>query len=78
LERAERRINLLQQEIREYYKNFRVTSNLLELRNLVMVAELMVRCARKRHESRGLHFTLDYPDLDPKLNGVPTVIKPDN
>ncbi|PCJ49540.1 MAG: L-aspartate oxidase [Gammaproteobacteria bacterium] len=76
LERAERRIKLLQQEIREYYVNFRVTSNLLELRNLVMVAELMVACARKRHESRGLHFTLDYPEIDPAMDGIPTVIQP--
>ena len=77
LDRAERRIELLQQEIREYYRNFRVTSNLLELRNLVMVAELMVRCAKKRHESRGLHYTLDYPELDTSLDGIPTVIKSD-
>lgn len=77
LERAERRIQLLQQEIHEYYANFRVTSDLLELRNLVMVAELMVRCARKRHESRGLHFTLDYPELDHAMDGIPTVIRPD-
>jgi len=76
LERAERRIQLLQQEINEYYANFKVTSDLLELRNLVMVAELMVQCAKKRHESRGLHFTLDYPDRDPKLDGVATVLKP--
>ncbi|MCP3672855.1 MAG: L-aspartate oxidase, partial [Gammaproteobacteria bacterium] len=77
LERAERRIQLLQQEINEYYTNFRITSNLLELRNLVMVAELMVRCAMERHESRGLHFTLDYPDIDPEMNNIPTVIYPD-
>jgi len=76
LERAERRIKLLQQEIDEYYVNFRVTSNLLELRNLVMVAELMVRCAISRHESRGLHFTLDYPDIDPALNNKATIIRP--
>jgi len=61
LERALRRINLLQQEIDDYYANFRISNNLLELRNLVQVAELMVRCAMARKESRGLHYTLDYP-----------------
>ena len=62
LERALRRITMLQQEIDEYYANFRVSNNLLELRNLVQVAELIVRCALMRKESRGLHYTLDYPD----------------
>ncbi|MEG5692113.1 L-aspartate oxidase [Enterobacter quasihormaechei] len=62
LERALRRIMMLQQEIDEYYANFRVSNNLLELRNLVQVAELIVRCAMMRKESRGLHYTLDYPD----------------
>jgi len=76
LERAQRRIQLLQNEIYDYYANFRVNSNLLELRNLVMVAELMVRCAQKRHESRGLHFTLDYPELDHNLDGTETVVCP--
>ncbi|MBB7148589.1 L-aspartate oxidase [Escherichia coli] len=63
LERALRRITMLQQEIDEYYAHFRVSNNLLELRNLVQVAELIVRCAMMRKESRGLHFTLDYPEL---------------
>ena len=62
LERALRRITMLQQEIDEYYANFRVSNNLRELRNLVQVAELIVRCAMMRKESRGLHYTLDYPD----------------
>ena len=62
LERALRRITMLQQEIDEYYANFRVSNNLLELRNLVQVAELIVRCAMMRKESRGLHYTLDYPE----------------
>ncbi|MEO3739370.1 L-aspartate oxidase [Kosakonia oryzendophytica] len=74
LERALRRITLLQQEIDEYYAHFRVSNNLLELRNLVQVAELIVRCAMARKESRGLHYTLDYPDLLP--NSGPTVLSP--
>ncbi|MEZ8826308.1 L-aspartate oxidase [Vibrio amylolyticus] len=63
LERALRRIQLLQQETHEYYSHFKVSNNLLELRNLLQVAELMVRCAMQRKESRGLHYTLDYPEL---------------
>jgi L-aspartate oxidase len=76
LERARHRVDLLMAEIDEYYSHFRVTSDLLELRNLVMVADIIIRCAVSRHESRGLHYTLDYPELDPKLDGVPTVITP--
>lgn len=74
LERALRRITLLQQEIDEYYANFRVSNNLLELRNLVQVAELIVRCAMERKESRGLHYTLDYPDQ--LAESGPTVLSP--
>jgi len=63
LERAAHRVALLRQEIAAYYAEFRVTPDLLELRNLVEVADLIVRSAQSRHESRGLHFTTDYPDL---------------
>ncbi|EGE0301149.1 L-aspartate oxidase [Escherichia albertii] len=76
LERALRRINMLQQEIDEYYAHFRVSNNLLELRNLVQVAELIVRCAMMRKESRGLHFTLDYPEL--LTHSGPSILSPGN
>jgi L-aspartate oxidase len=63
LERALNRVNLLKQETRDYYRHFRVTADLVELRNLVEVAELIVRSALARKESRGLHYTLDYPEM---------------
>jgi L-aspartate oxidase len=72
LERAQHRIALLKQEVDEYYSHFRVSNNLLELRNLLTVADLIVRCAQERKESRGLHYNLDYPDL--LENSSPTII----
>ena len=61
--RAERRINLLREEVQDYYTKHRVTKDMLELRNLTLVSELIIACAIQRKESRGLHFTLDYPEL---------------
>jgi L-aspartate oxidase len=74
LERAKHRIDLLRQEVNDYYKNFRVTPDLIELRNLVEVADLIVRSALSRDESRGLHYTLDFPDLLPQAKD--TVLVP--
>ncbi|MBU2894436.1 L-aspartate oxidase [Colwellia sp. D2M02] len=75
LARALHRVELLQREIDEYYRNFKVSNNLLELRNLVQVAELIIRCAMARKESRGLHYTLDYPKMLPQA--LPTILTPD-
>lgn len=75
LERAMRRIQLLNEEVNEYYSNFRVSNNLLELRNLLQVAELMVRCALERKESLGLHYNLDFPEQ--QESSQPTVLTPD-
>lgn len=74
LERALHRVELLQREIDDYYQNFKVSNNLLELRNLVQVAELIIKCAMARKESRGLHYTLDYSELLPEPK--PTILKP--
>jgi len=76
LTRAMHRINLLHDEVNEFYSNFRVSNNLIELRNLLQVAELIVRSAMERHESRGLHYSKDYQSM---LDiAVPTVLEPFN
>jgi len=74
LERAQHRIRLLREEIYEYYSHFRITRDLLELRNLVDVASMIVDSALSRRESRGLHFSQDFPDTLPKA--LPTVLSP--
>jgi L-aspartate oxidase len=76
LERARHRIGLLQEEIREYYSNFKISNDLIELRNLVMVAELIVRSAQARKESRGLHFTRDYPRPVTRPSPRDTILNP--
>jgi L-aspartate oxidase len=74
LERAQHRIKLLGDEVGDYYGHFRVTTDLIELRNLLQCAELIVRSALRRHESRGLHYTLDYPETMPEA--LDTVLVP--
>jgi L-aspartate oxidase len=64
LERAQRRIEIIQSEIKEYYWNFRIVPDLIELRNIAVVAELIITCAAYRKESRGLHFNIQYPEKD--------------
>ena len=74
--RARRRIQLLEHEISYHYRHYVISRDLLELRNLVLVARLIVDSALTRKESRGLHYTLDYPDMLPTAND--TVLSPQN
>jgi L-aspartate oxidase len=74
LQRAATRIALLKQEVKDYYEHYKLTKNMIELRNLVIVADLMVQCALQRKESRGLHYTLDYPERSKHFDGVMTVV----
>jgi L-aspartate oxidase len=76
LSRALHRIHMLRDEVHEFYTNFKVSHNLIELRNLLQVAELIVESAIARHESRGLHFSRDYPNT--LKVAKPTILKPSN
>jgi L-aspartate oxidase len=76
LSRALHRIHMLRNEVHEFYSNFKISNDLIELRNLLQVAELIVRSAMERKESRGLHYSKDHPDTD--ADPIPTVLEPSN
>ena len=76
LQRAQHRIQLLHEEINEYYNHFHISADLLELRNLVLSADLIVQSALSRHESRGLHYSKDYPETLPQA--LPSILTPPN
>jgi L-aspartate oxidase len=76
LSRALHRIQMLRDEVHEFYSNFKISNDLIELRNLLQVAELIVRSAMERKESRGLHYSKDHPNID--SDAIPTVLEPSN
>ena len=76
LQRARRRVRLLTQEVSEYYSNYRISKDLIELRNLIVVADLIIQSAIQRRESRGLHYSLDYPEIHQEAND--TILVPPN
>ncbi len=78
LEKAKRRVDLLTKEVEDHYRHYRITNDVIELRNLTLVSELIIRSALSRKESRGLHFTTDYPTPDNTKRPTPTVLCPPN
>jgi L-aspartate oxidase len=76
LQRALKRVEVLEQEVQDYYRHYKINSDLLELRNLVLVARLIIDSALQRKESRGLHYTLDYPATADQA--VDTILVPEN
>ncbi len=76
LERAIHRVNLLKNEIHEYYSNFKLSADLIELRNLALTAELIIKSAQMRHESRGLHYSKNYPEKSNTIKD--TILNKDN
>jgi L-aspartate oxidase len=78
LERAYRRIDLISREIDEYYRNFIITRDLIELRNIATVGKLIIQCAMMRRESRGLHYNIDYPEKDDAHCRKDTIVSRDH